>query len=104
VKTAIIRIGWGTLDEELITAEVRFSGKVQGVNFRRNASYVSARYGVTGWIRNAEDGTVEACFSGTETSVMEVIRECRDLPGAMVSGSQVRLVNYTDYREFSIKR
>ena len=88
---------------DFITVEVKFSGKVQGVNFRRNASYVAGRYGVSGWIRNASDGSVEACFSGPEASVMTVIKECKELPGAIVTGSEVRLVPHIDYREFSIR-
>jgi Acylphosphatase len=36
-----------------------FSGRVQGVGFRATARAVASRFEVTGWVRNADDGTVE---------------------------------------------
>lgn len=91
------------VETQLITAEVKFKGKVQGVNFRRNASIVANTRGVSGWIRNAEDGSVEACFSGPEPAVMAVINDCMDLPGATVTGREMRLLPHVDYVDFSIK-
>lgn len=95
--------GAETVETQLITAEVKFKGKVQGVNFRRNASIVANTRGVSGWIRNAEDGSVEACFSGSEPAVMAVINDCMDLPGATVTGREIRLLPHVDYVDFSIK-
>ena len=92
-----------TVETQPITAEVKFKGKVQGVNFRRNASIVANTRGVSGWIRNAEDGSVEACFSGPEPAVMAVINECMDLPGATVTRREMRLLPHVDYVDFSIK-
>ena len=92
-----------TVETQLITAEVKFKGKVQGVNFRRNASIVANTRGVSGWIRNAEDGSVEACFSGPEPAVMAVINDCMALPGATVTGREMRLLPHVDYVDFSIK-
>ena len=91
------------MESQLITAEVRFKGKVQGVNFRRNASVVANSKGVSGWIRNAEDGSVEACFSGPEPTVFAVINECTALPGATVTGREMRLLPHVDYVGFSIR-
>ncbi|MHB1708001.1 MAG: acylphosphatase [Thermoplasmataceae archaeon] len=91
------------METQLITVEVRFKGKVQGVNFRRNASVVANSRGVSGWIRNAEDGSVEACFSGPEPTVMAAINECMSLPGAMVTGREMRFLPHVDYADFSIR-
>ena len=41
---------------------VRVSGRVQGVFFRAEARTRAESRGLTGWIRNAPDGTVEAVF------------------------------------------
>ncbi len=95
--------GAETVETQMITAEVRFKGKVQGVNFRRNASVVANSRGVSGWIRNTEDGSVEACFSGPEPNVMAVINECMDLPGATVTGKEMRFLPHVDYVDFSIR-
>ncbi len=95
--------GAETVETQLITAVVKFKGKVQGVNFRRNASIVANTRGVSGWIRNAEDGSVEACFSGPEPAVMAVINDCMALPDATVTGREMRLLPHVDYVDFSIK-
>ena len=36
-----------------------FHGTVQGVGFRYKACYSAKNRGVTGWVRNCSDGTVE---------------------------------------------
>lgn len=47
-------------------------------------SFASAR-GVTGWVRNRSDGTVEALLEGEESSVRAVVDWCREgPPGARV--------------------
>lgn len=86
-----------------VTAMVRFSGTVQGVFFRKNTSSVASRLGITGWVRNEADGTVSACFSGPELSVMQVIEECRHLPRAVVTGTDVEMKEYVYYGVFDIR-
>jgi len=41
------------------------SGHVQGVFFRTGCARAAAEHGVAGWIRNRDDGTVEAVFEGS---------------------------------------
>lgn len=53
-----------------------FSGRVQGVFFRANAKRFADEEGVAGWVRNAEDGRVEALFEGEEEGVMSTVRKC----------------------------
>ncbi len=36
-----------------------FYGYVQGVGFRWRASHTAQRFGITGWVRNLDDGFVE---------------------------------------------
>jgi len=69
----------------LARAHLIVHGRVQGVWFRGSAcSFASAR-GVTGWVRNRPDGTVEALLEGEEASVRAVVDWCRQgPPGARV--------------------
>ncbi|MBQ9542798.1 acylphosphatase, partial [Ruminococcus sp.] len=44
-------------------------GTVQGVGFRYTAYYAAQSVGVTGWVRNLYDGTVEAEAEGTQADI-----------------------------------
>lgn len=46
-----------------------FTGRVQGVGFRYKASALARHYGITGWIRNNGDGSVEAQLQGRQESL-----------------------------------
>jgi acylphosphatase len=46
-----------------------FSGMVQGVGFRYTASSEAGRLGITGWVRNREDGRVELLAEGTASEL-----------------------------------
>jgi acylphosphatase len=58
-------------------ARVRVSGAVQGVFFRETTRRAALRQGVSGWVRNAPDGSVEAVFEGDATSVERMLDFCR---------------------------
>ena len=57
---------------EVRTVRVRIAGRVQGVGYRYWTERVAGELGLTGWVRNRRDGTVEAVFSGAAG------RRCRD--------------------------
>lgn len=48
-------------------------GRVQGVFFRESMVQEANRLGVTGWVRNRQDGTVEAMLQGAEESVKKLL-------------------------------
>jgi acylphosphatase len=49
-------------------------GRVQGVFFRDSARERASAHGVAGWVRNCEDGTVEAVLEGPPEAVERVLR------------------------------
>jgi acylphosphatase len=53
----------------VIARKFMFSGAVQGVGFRFFTQRVAARYQIRGYVRNLEDGRVEAFAQGGERSV-----------------------------------
>ena len=57
------------------------SGRVQGVFFRDSTRRTADSRGVTGWVRNREDGTVEAHLEGAPEAVDAVIAWARRGPG-----------------------
>ena len=60
----------------MVTAKVRFYGKVQGVWFRASTRDAADKRGVTGWVRNVEDGSVEALFQGEKNTIDDLIDWC----------------------------
>ena len=48
-------------------------GRVQGVVFREYTRRQAVRLGLSGWVRNRPDGTVETVFEGPATEVDELL-------------------------------
>ena len=53
----------------MISLEVFYEGRVQGVGFRWSVRHIAKGFDVTGWIRNLEDGRVQMRVSGAEEEV-----------------------------------
>ena len=56
-----------------IRKHIIFYGRVQGVGFRYYAVNKANQLGLTGWVRNLPDGTVEMEVQGNELSIDELI-------------------------------
>jgi acylphosphatase len=55
------------------SVRVRVAGKVQGVWFRAWTTEQATGRGLSGWVRNCRDGSVEALFSGPADQVDSMI-------------------------------
>jgi acylphosphatase len=67
-------------------------GRVQGVFFRAYARDAAVEEGVTGFVRNLPDGSVEAVFEGEQDRVERMVQWCRE-------GSPLSHVDRVDLRE-----
>lgn len=56
-----------------IRRHIIFYGAVQGVGFRYRAYYAARACGVTGWVRNLWDGSVEMEAEGSESAIDQLI-------------------------------
>jgi acylphosphatase len=57
-------------------------GRVQGVFFRDSTEQEAASRGVAGWVRNRDDGAVEAVFEGDSDAVEALVEFCRSGPSS----------------------
>jgi acylphosphatase len=62
------------------TVTVRIEGRVQGVFYRAWTAQTARALGLDGTVRNMDDGSVEAIFSGPSKVVAEMLRRCADGP------------------------
>lgn len=86
-----------------VTKQLRIHGKVQGVYYRGSMREAAARLGITGWVRNRLDGTVEAVVQGDPESVATILRWAERGPAAAkverVDASEVEAAE--SFHEFS---
>lgn len=61
-------------------ARLRIHGRVQGVWFRGWTVDRATALGLSGWVRNRRDGSVEALVSGPGQAVEQMIAACHDGP------------------------
>ena len=61
---------------------IRVFGLVQGVGYRHYVKQLADSYGLKGWVRNMEDGSVEALFDGKEEDVNFAVEMCRRGPSS----------------------
>ncbi len=64
----------------MVRYRVLVSGLVQGVSFRDTCRQTAERHGVSGWVRNLPDGSVEAAFEGPAEAVDALIEWSRHGP------------------------
>jgi acylphosphatase len=73
-----------------VRRRVVVTGRVQGVLFRDSARREASAHGVSGWVANRPDGSVEAVLEGDSDDVEAVVAWLRrGPPHAQVEGTKV---------------
>ncbi len=68
------------------------SGRVQGVGFRWRASQIGEMLGLTGWVRNLEDGSVEMEAEGDEADIDRLLQMLQNDRYIDITGMRARTV------------
>ena len=88
----------------MVRYRVLISGMVQGVSFRVACQRMAWQHGVAGWVRNLDDGRVEAVFEGPAGDVQRLLDWTRHGPRlAVVADVVVRAEQPEGLGSFSIR-
>jgi acylphosphatase len=66
------------------TVRLVITGRVQGIGYRMWAERTALLLGISGWVRNRSDGSVELLATGGDSAVASLIEACRQGPRAAV--------------------
>ncbi|MCB0335458.1 MAG: acylphosphatase [Bdellovibrionales bacterium] len=93
-------------NKELVRALVLIAGRVQGVGFRYWTRSQAEELGVVGYVKNLNDGRVEACFEGERGEVEKLLDRAKQGPTfAKVEDLEVSWGEYSgDSKDFEIQR
>jgi acylphosphatase len=93
-------------DRSQTRAHLQVSGRVQGVYFRASAAREAVRLGLTGWVRNLPDGSVEAVAEGQQPALEAFAAWCASgPPAAQVVSVDTRWSAATgEFRAFEVRR
>jgi acylphosphatase len=65
------------LGSDLIALHLTIDGKVQGVFYRSSMKRMADDLQIRGWVRNLDDGRVEAVIQGTTDAIDHIIKWCK---------------------------
>ncbi len=91
--------------EEKIRAHIIVSGRVQGVYFREQMRKGAKKLNVSGWVKNLEDGRVEAIFEGEKGKVEKIIDWVKQGPAfAKVKDIELEWQEYRgEFKNFKVR-
>ena len=86
-------------------AHVFVSGRVQGVAYRANTRDAARERDIDGWVKNLEDGRVEAVFEGEEDAVEGMVEWCHTgSPAASVESVEAEYGDPEGESNFEVRR
>ncbi|MDO5649580.1 MAG: acylphosphatase [Gallicola sp.] len=82
---------------------ILFTGRVQGVGFRYTAYSEGNLLGLTGWVRNLADGSVEMEVQGREELIDQLINNISVQRFISIDKMQTQQISETDEKGFEIR-
>lgn len=84
-----------------VRRHIIFYGYVQGVGFRWKAKHTAHRLGISGWVRNLDDGSVEMEAEGTVGDIEDLIQAMEDHSWGSVE--RIESENITVHGDYSFE-
>jgi len=85
------------------TLRIYLSGTIQGIFFRKFVKENAERHNVKGFVRNLEDGRVEAFFEGNTNDVDKMVEICKNgSKEAKIKGIEIKQENFQGLNSFKI--
>jgi len=88
---------------EKIRRHMIFHGEVQGVGFRYRAYHAANLYGVTGWVMNCPDGSVEMEAEGSEKDICDVLKTVSESSYAYIEDIESEIIPLKNDSSFHIR-
>ena len=86
-----------------VRKHIVFRGNVQGVGFRYRMYYATRSNGVSGWVENMYDGSVEAELEGTELAIDMTVSQVANGRFVEISDMQVKSVPIHNDHDFTVR-
>jgi acylphosphatase len=61
-------------DDPVESVHVIVTGKVQGVFYRKHTEAIGLNLGLSGWVRNLENGSVEIVAQGPKSALLQLVQ------------------------------
>ncbi|MFN2145138.1 MAG: acylphosphatase [Anaerolineales bacterium] len=92
-------------ETEQLRLHAIISGRVQGVGFRGFTATTAQRIGLTGWVRNKVNGTVETVAEGDQAQLDAFIRQISAGPGpSYVDNVEIQWLEATgEFSNFQVR-
>ena len=92
------------MNSDKVCLLVRVEGIVQGVGYRAWVARTAKGLGLKGWVRNRQDGSVEALIQGDKATIDGMLERCRTGPRmAVVSSVETSQAEVEPLNDFSIR-
>lgn len=87
------------------TVHLIINGRVQGVFYRATARQVAKEMGITGWVKNTDEGEVEIVATGTLEQLRKLIDWCKVGPSqAKVKEVVIEYLEEESFKNFEIRK
>ncbi len=93
------------MNDGFVCQEIQVIGRVQGVFYRAFTQQIALQHNITGWVKNAPDGSVLIHACGNKDDLLSFVERLRQgPPAATVEHLEIRDILQVDYKDFTVTR